>query len=173
MSDKSRKRHRFKQKVVLLDFIPRIDVCNLCRAVVPFDTCRTILHHEEYDENDSLRYTIEVCQECHNKETWKRQEYRFYLEKKECYACGTHESTTSWVYNGKTGLVICQRCRPLLRRPNDRKRWFLTGNEECYACGSKTTTHTTVRGKKYPCWHRNGLTGLFICGKCSHSIFYS
>jgi hypothetical protein len=54
---------------------PRIGVCNLCRAVYgEIDAQRHAiyqrrfsLHHEQYDDNDPLAYTMEVCPACHRK----------------------------------------------------------------------------------------------------------
>ena len=64
---KNRKRFRYKQEIILLKEIPRIGVCNLCRAVVPFDTKKTLLHHEKYDDDDKRANTLEICLSCHNK----------------------------------------------------------------------------------------------------------
>lgn len=47
---------------------PRIGVCNMCRAVVPFDCYRTHTHHTEYNINDLSKNTIELCPACHAKE---------------------------------------------------------------------------------------------------------
>ena len=47
--------------------IIRIGICNLCRAVVGFDCKRTNMHHEEYDNENVLKHTIEVCPSCHKK----------------------------------------------------------------------------------------------------------
>ena len=50
---------------------PRIGVCNLCRAVVPFDSKRTDLHHLKYNDDSPLKDTIELCIGCHLKEGWR------------------------------------------------------------------------------------------------------
>lgn len=42
-----------------------VGVCNLCRAVVPFDCSRTHRHHERYDKDDITKHTIELCSKCH------------------------------------------------------------------------------------------------------------
>jgi len=63
------KRIKFKDKIMYLSENPRIGVCNGCRAVVPFDCPKTDMHHEEYDELDILKNTIELCTNCHNNET--------------------------------------------------------------------------------------------------------
>ncbi len=57
----------FKGKQILLQYNPKIGVCNLCRKVVPFDCKRTNMHHEEYDNTDPLKHTIEICVGCHCK----------------------------------------------------------------------------------------------------------
>lgn len=61
---------KYKGKILHLDHDPRIDVCNWCRAVVPFDAMNTQLHHDErrYDDNNPLRNTIELCNSCHTRE---------------------------------------------------------------------------------------------------------
>jgi hypothetical protein len=67
------KRLVFKGKRIRIKENPRIGVCNLCRNVVPFDCKQTQMHHEKYDENNPLRYTIEVCASCHGKLTTKHE----------------------------------------------------------------------------------------------------
>lgn len=61
----SLKKIRFKNKNINVGVNPRIGVCNLCRAVVPFDCNTTHIHHEEYDENKPLANTIELCPKHH------------------------------------------------------------------------------------------------------------
>lgn len=63
---------KFQGKRVILDRIVRIGVCNWCRAVRPFDTKQTQLHHDDnkYDISDPLKYTIELCAKCHLREQW-------------------------------------------------------------------------------------------------------
>ena len=46
----------------------KIGVCNWCRAVVPFDTPKTHIHHVEYDMSNPSANIIEVCVKCHWKE---------------------------------------------------------------------------------------------------------
>jgi hypothetical protein len=65
----------FRGKRLRLAFEPRIGVCNLCRAVIGFDCKRTSMHHEDYDETDPLRHTIEVCGGCHNRIEWRKRKY--------------------------------------------------------------------------------------------------
>jgi hypothetical protein len=66
-------RFLFRDKRVVLENNPRIGVCNLCRAVMPFDCKKTDMHHEEYDESDVLKYAMEICVSCHRKITIRRQ----------------------------------------------------------------------------------------------------
>ena len=49
----------------------RCGVCNWCRKVAGIDTTYTNLHHDEdrYDDNDHFRFTLELCVECHGRET--------------------------------------------------------------------------------------------------------
>jgi hypothetical protein len=57
----------------LFHFDIRCGVCTWCRAVAGIDTDHTSLHHDEnmYDYDNPLRYTIELCTRCHNKETFR------------------------------------------------------------------------------------------------------
>lgn len=45
--------------------LSRIGVCNWCRSVMPFDCKTTQLHHEEYDDMNPEKHTIELCMSCH------------------------------------------------------------------------------------------------------------
>ena len=58
-------------KTIILSKDPRIGVCNWCRAVINIDCKKTNLHHDQnqYDINDPLKHTIELCVSCHRKET--------------------------------------------------------------------------------------------------------
>lgn len=59
------RRITFKNKTVKISNALRTGVCNLCRAVAPFDTKITHMHHEKYDGENPAAYTIEVCTRCH------------------------------------------------------------------------------------------------------------
>lgn len=61
----------FKRKQIYVKENPRIGVCNLCRAVVPFDCKVTNIHHIAYHEEDPLKDTIELCARCHGKANWE------------------------------------------------------------------------------------------------------
>ncbi len=61
------RRMKFKERIIMLKADPRNGVCNLCRAVVPFDCGRTQMHHEEYDDTNPLAHTIEICSSWHIK----------------------------------------------------------------------------------------------------------
>jgi hypothetical protein len=65
------RRLTFKNKQIFIPYDFRTGVCNLCRAVFPFDTAKVDFHHEKYDESDPLKYTIEICASCHVRETWR------------------------------------------------------------------------------------------------------
>jgi hypothetical protein len=52
----------------------RIGVCNLCRAVSPFDCDRTVRHHTNgYDDFNKLKDTIEICPRCHRMEHYSNK----------------------------------------------------------------------------------------------------
>ena len=65
IKENNHKRILFKNKRIYLDIAPRIGVCNLCRSVEPFDCKQTNIHHEKYDDNNPLKYTLEICPKCH------------------------------------------------------------------------------------------------------------
>lgn len=67
----NKKKMLFKYRHIPLPSDPRIGICNWCRAVKGIDCKRTALHHDndQYDNLDPLRYTIELCNSCHCKET--------------------------------------------------------------------------------------------------------
>ena len=72
----------FKTKSIAIDYIPKIGVCNWCRAVYPFDTKLTHIHHESYHEDDPMKDTIELCVSCHRKETIRRGNMQILRDKK-------------------------------------------------------------------------------------------
>jgi hypothetical protein len=60
-----RRRAAYQNRIRFDPYTPRIDICNLCRAVYPFDCKRTEMHHEQYDDKHPERFTIELCPRCH------------------------------------------------------------------------------------------------------------
>lgn len=65
------KRIRYRGQYIRVKENPRIGVCNLCRAVFPFDCSKTDMHHEKYYDDDKLKGAIEICNRCHMKQTWE------------------------------------------------------------------------------------------------------
>jgi hypothetical protein len=63
----------YKDKRIVLGFVPRIGVCNWCRAVVGIDCGQTQMHHEKYDDLHPEKHTIEVCVRCHDKTMNKKR----------------------------------------------------------------------------------------------------
>ena len=53
---------RFKDKRIILKENPRKGRCLKCGKIG-----RTNMHHQQYDESDPLKYTIELCTSCHMK----------------------------------------------------------------------------------------------------------
>ncbi len=47
---------------------PRTGVCSICGAIKGIDCERTAIHHIEYDKEDVLLNTIELCASCHAKQ---------------------------------------------------------------------------------------------------------
>lgn len=74
---------RFKDKRITLGFKPRTGQCQLCGNKIGEEyidchgnvaTTRKIdIHHIEYDADNPLATTIELCYSCHSKETWKQR----------------------------------------------------------------------------------------------------
>jgi len=61
---------KFKNQSILLKENPRIGVCNYCRkSIGNGDIERTHMHHEQYDSENPLAHTIELCASCHALET--------------------------------------------------------------------------------------------------------
>ncbi len=49
---------------------PRLGVCSKCGARVGIECKRTSLHHLEYDPDNPLNHTIELCNSCHRQTHW-------------------------------------------------------------------------------------------------------
>lgn len=63
----------FKGKEVVVDHNPRTGTCSKCGAVIDGEEVKqTHIHHTEYNDNDVLAHTIELCARCHGIETRKR-----------------------------------------------------------------------------------------------------
>lgn len=75
------KRLNFKDKKVVIKKKFRIGVCSWCNKkkgdnyINKYGEIAKIkrigMHHIQYHENDPLRDTLELCQSCHNRETWR------------------------------------------------------------------------------------------------------
>jgi hypothetical protein len=65
--EKKNRRFWYKGRLMTADRSIKVGVCNLCRAVSPFDTVQTQMHHEEYDDDNPSANTLEVCNRCHGK----------------------------------------------------------------------------------------------------------
>lgn len=62
----SKKRVRFKDKRVILSGNPRTGICSNChKSVAKGEIKRTHLHHRQYDEDNPLNHTVELCPRCH------------------------------------------------------------------------------------------------------------
>ena len=68
---KEKRNHRlsYRGKPINVNYAIKVGVCNLCRAVWPFDTVQTQMHHDKYDDNNPLAHVLEVCNSCHSKIT--------------------------------------------------------------------------------------------------------
>ena len=59
------KRLRFKDKHMMLKENPRTGICSQCGARKGIECKKTDIHHIQYDPEDPLKYTIELCPSCH------------------------------------------------------------------------------------------------------------
>ncbi len=63
----------FKKKRIYLNENPRTNVCSECGRRYPEELkIQTSLHHNEYNENNPLTNTRELCQSCHMKLHYRR-----------------------------------------------------------------------------------------------------
>ena len=67
------RRYTFKSKLIYHNEVPRKGVCSKCGARAGIECKRTQLHHTDYDSDNPLAHTIELCASCHGKETWKQR----------------------------------------------------------------------------------------------------
>ena len=61
----NKRRYYFNGKVIYHEINPRKGVCDKCGKVGG----KTDMHHERYDPNNPLAFTIELCSSCHRKRT--------------------------------------------------------------------------------------------------------
>lgn len=61
------RRMKFKDTIIHLSQNPRTGICHDCGRATETD----IHHYAEYDEQDPLKNTIELCPSCHCRESWK------------------------------------------------------------------------------------------------------
>jgi hypothetical protein len=61
------RRQMYKYRQVVHKQIPRKGICERCGVT----NKRTNLHHEEYDDNNPLAHTVELCASCHMKTSWE------------------------------------------------------------------------------------------------------
>ena len=57
----------FRNRRTITHQMRRVGVCNLCRAVLPFDCLKTDLNHYTYNDNNPLEGILETCVSCHSK----------------------------------------------------------------------------------------------------------
>lgn len=66
VKERNQRRMLFKNKIIHVSENPRTGVCSLCGK-----EGRTSMHHIEYNDDDPLKHTIEICNSCHMKESMK------------------------------------------------------------------------------------------------------
>ena len=60
------KRLQYKDKRISLKYNPRTGFCSICPNNIYDKSCKlTHIHHLLYDDTDPLKYTIELCPNCH------------------------------------------------------------------------------------------------------------
>jgi hypothetical protein len=69
---RDKKRITYKGKTRHVGKIVRTGICKQCnRSVAKGEIRETHMHHLQYHDDDPLKDTIELCESCHLKETWK------------------------------------------------------------------------------------------------------
>jgi hypothetical protein len=106
------RRVTFGDKVLHVKENPRIGVCNICRAVVPFDCLKTDTHHEKYHIDNPLKDTLEVCSRCHVDLTIKAGQRKKIPPDRTCAMCGRiQEINPSNSWQNFNGNWYCDNCR--------------------------------------------------------------
>jgi len=71
-------RFGFKNKTKILDENPRTNICSKCGKSYPKElSTQTHLHHSEYDEQNPLNHTIELCNSCHQLLHWRLKKHKY------------------------------------------------------------------------------------------------
>jgi len=65
-------RIKFKGKQIQIGINPRKGICSKCGKKAETD-----MHHTKYDRNNVLANTVELCNSCHIKETWRTREWKY------------------------------------------------------------------------------------------------
>jgi hypothetical protein len=122
-----KERFRYKGINIQIKETPRIEVCNCCRAVVPFDCKRTMLHHEEYDDNDKRKHTMEVCPSCHNFLSWELGQFDGLRAdpNTKCHLCNKIRKDTKNKFWGKiNNKHLCPPCRSKYYHSKDKEEFI-------------------------------------------------
>ena len=103
---------KYKGTIIYFKTDIRCGVCNWCRAVEVIDTNYTSRHHDEnlYNDTVPLWNTLEICQECHSKETQRLEKIRIGYYDRICYGCGGSNPHGEWWHNKPTELFLCRKC---------------------------------------------------------------
>lgn len=113
----------FHDKRIQLKENPRTNICSKCGKKYPDDLReQTIMHHEEYDPNNVLAHTVELCRGCHislhkkGKSNIRRNTEG--LTEWGCLRCGHY-----WWSKNFTALNPPKRCPKCQAYYNMHKTW--------------------------------------------------
>ena len=116
------RRLTFEDKVLHVKENPRIGVCNMCRAVFPFDCVKTDMHHEKYNKNNPLKDTLELCPNCHIIRTFELGQRKRIPPDRKCVMCGRIQGikpSNSWQnFNGSWYCDNCRKKAKMLIKPS-------------------------------------------------------
>ena len=89
------RRIKFRGRRISLTIIPRTGQCSYCKKRVgdefidQYGKTRIIkhtqMHHIQYHPEDPLKDTVELCPQCHVKESWKLGSFKNKLNKVGCH----------------------------------------------------------------------------------------
>ena len=122
----------FRGITINLQEDPRTGVCNGCRAVIGEINAQNgkryrIMHrhHEIYDDNDPMAYTIEYCPMCHGRADVERpdktsQYIKRYKPIKVSYQ--TWKDLTDMTFKDESYDQIIRKCIEAYKREKEHKR---------------------------------------------------
>jgi hypothetical protein len=65
------RRMRFLGMQIVLPYNPRLGICQICGKTVEENGRQMSMHHDAYNPENVLDFTVEECNECHPRERFK------------------------------------------------------------------------------------------------------